>query len=383
VSTLPLAAQNSSSLDAPWPAKEKQAWFTIGPVLRGGMNVKVGGSSYAQTLPGIHAVANPLGDPPGIGTPGLYADRTYDNGYVKKDSSEGGGIEPNTTWNWGYNVSSTADQYDASAGTLSFFKQGVPAYTTTRNSRLAYDDEMLGGGLEMAIGTPLVQNEKWSVNLAFGFQAVWGANAKLRGSTYDEVIRRQDVTDRYNVAGISSTAFANLGHRGAYDGPFDPAATPPYTVIPNLPATRDRQVVDLGWTAQNSVSIDVDMATYQLSLRPSISFAASKKLTLNLIPKLGMHIVDASVDRVETFTQTQGGNTTTLNRWPDSNDKTKVALVAGVSAGADLDLGKGWFTGVFGGYEWVPDETKIHLGPNTVTLDASGWVAGAMLGKQF
>jgi hypothetical protein len=99
VSTLPLAAQNSSSLDAPWPAKEKQAWFTIGPVLRGGMNVKVGGSSYAQTLPGIHAVANPLGDPPGIGTPGLYADRTYDNGYVKKDSSEGGGIEPNTTWN--------------------------------------------------------------------------------------------------------------------------------------------------------------------------------------------------------------------------------------------------------------------------------------------
>lgn len=384
VSTIPLAAQNSPSLEEPWPAVQKQAWFTIGPVLRGGMNVKASGSSYAQTL-GRHAVANPLGDPPGIGTPGAYSDRAYDNGYVGLSPSTGnpGAIDPNSTWNWGYNANSTPGQYDAGAGTLSFSKQGVPGYTPTLNSPFAKDDDMLGGGVEMSIGMPLLQKGRWSVGLAVGFQGIWGANAKLRGSTYAERIDRQYVTDRYNVAGITSPAFTDLNHRGTFDGPFDPAATPPYTIIPNLPAARDRQTVDLGWTAQNYVNLDVDMASYQLSLNPSISFAASKRLSLHVTPKISMNILDVSAKRSETFFQKQGGANTTLNQWNDSAAETKVAFGLGATGGADLDLGKGWSIGAFGGYEWVTEKVNFAVGPNTVSVNPSGWVAGLTVGKNF
>jgi hypothetical protein len=322
-----------------------------------------------------------LGDPLGIGTPGAYADRTYANGYVGLSPSTGNpaAIDPNTTWNWGYN---NASQYDAAAGRLSFFKQGVPGYTPTLNSSLSGDDTMLGKGIELSAGVRLKESGKWSFNLGLGFQGTWGANANLNGSTYAERIGRVDVTDRYDVSGIPAAAFPAAGHHGTYNGPFDPAATPPYTIIPNLPA-RDRQTVDLGWTAQNSVNLDVDMALYEIALNPSISFAATKRLSLCLTPKISLNIMDVSANRSENFYQTQGGVNTTQNQWSDSASKTQVAFGLGATFGANYDLGKGWYTGVFGGYEWVMEKVEIAAGPNQVTVDASGWVAGVTFGKTF
>lgn len=355
-------------------------WVQGGPVIRGGMSVDVKGSSYAQTLD-QHAVANALGDPLGIGTPGAYADRAYDNGYVGRSPSTGNpaAIDPNTTWNWGYN---NASQYDAAGGQLSFSKQGVPGYTSTRNSSLSGDDTMLGAGFELSAGVRLKESGKWSFDLGLGFQGMWGANANLNGSTYAERMNRVDVTDRYNVSGIPAAAFPAAGHHGTYNGPFDPAATPPYTIIPNLPA-RDQQTVDLGWTAQNSVNLDVDMALYQIALNPSIRFAATKRLSLCLTPKISLNIMDVSANRSETFYQTQGGVNTTQNHWSDNASKTQIAFGLGATLGANYDLGKGWFAGVFGGYEWVTEKVDIAVGPNTVSANPSGWVAGAVFGKTF
>jgi len=86
------------------------------------------------------------------------------------------------------------------------------------------------------------------------------------------------------------------------------------------------------------------------------------------------------VERTETF---QFGDGTGRTSWIDTADKLKAAFGLSGVAGADLDLGKGWFTGIFGGYEWVPDKTKINVGPNTVSLDTSGWVVGLQMGKNF
>ena len=64
------------------PAYAVQAadwWFQAGPVYRTGMAVRVSGSSYTQTQ-GLHA-APPV--PPADSE--TYADRTYDDGYVKLD----------------------------------------------------------------------------------------------------------------------------------------------------------------------------------------------------------------------------------------------------------------------------------------------------------
>ena len=114
---LPLAAQGGD------------VWLSAGPVWRGGMDVKFSGSSYAQTL-GLNTDVGV-----GIGAASAYADRTYDDGYVNKDSSLGGGSVPNTTWNWGYN---TPGQYNAAAPqTLTFQKQGIPRIPPSPTGALA------------------------------------------------------------------------------------------------------------------------------------------------------------------------------------------------------------------------------------------------------
>jgi len=51
--------------------------------------------------------------------------------------------------------------------------------------------------------------------------------------------------------------------------------------------------------------------------------------------------------------------------------------------GADIEFQNGMFAGVWGGYEWVSEEVDVQVGPNTVSVDASGYTAGAVIGYRF
>ena len=333
------------------------------------MKVQFSGSTYAQTL-GLNTDTGV-----GIGAANAYANRAYDNGYVGLAPSTGNpsAIDPNTTWNWGYN---NAGQYNAGAGSLSFQKQGVPRYSALADGGSGGKDEMLGTGLQLLLSAPLKQSGKWSVDLVFGFQGIWGAEAK-----YSENAGYFNVTDTYDVSGIPAASFPAAGHHGTYGGPFDPAATPPYTIIPNLPGSRAAVPgAPALATAQSSVAFDVNQSLYQLSVGPQIGLAVSKRLTLNARPTISVNIIDVDVERSETFMFGDGSGAHT---WKDSAGDREVYLGLGITVGANYDLGKGWFTGVFGGYEWVMEKVNISVGPNTVTADASGWTAGFTVGKSF
>src|SRR5258706_14816102 len=65
---------------------DQELWFEIGPGFRGVMKVKVTGSSYVQQL-ARHAASEALSEPASIGTTNDYADRLYQDGYVKLDIS--------------------------------------------------------------------------------------------------------------------------------------------------------------------------------------------------------------------------------------------------------------------------------------------------------
>lgn len=332
-------------------------WYLNGGVVfRGCMDLNITGSSYAETLGAS-----------GIGPLNAYADRTYDDGYVRKDSSQGGGIAPNTTWNWGYD---NPGQHNAGAGTLSFQRNGVPYYSSLTGGGPGGGDNMLGTGLRLQAGLPLKTGTTWSFDFVFGFQGVWGANGKFR-----ENAGLGNVTDTYNVAGIAP--FPGAGHRGAYDGPFSATATPPYTVIPNLPS-RSIAPVSGPSAANGSICFDVDQNLYQLSLGPQLGFKAGSRLQFVASPTMSLNILDVNARRSETFTF--GGAS---QHWFDKSGQREIFLGFGLTGGANLDLGKGWSTGAFGGYEWVLEEVDFKVGPNTVTVDPSGWVAGLQFGKNF
>jgi hypothetical protein len=72
-----------------------------------------------------------------------------------------------------------------------------------------------------------------------------------------------------------------------------------------------------------------------------------------------------------------------VRQWSDHAGDRQVYLGFGLTGGANLDLGKGWFTGVFGGYEWVMENVDLAIGPNRVSVDASGWTAGLAFGRSF
>ena len=109
-------------------------------------------------------------------------------------------------------------------------------------------------------------------------------------------------------------------------------------------------------------------------------YAATSALSLHVTPKLGVGYVDLAAERSELFTDSRAG---LLGSWKDRASEASWHFTAGLTAGADVDFGRGFYGGVFGGYEWAVDEVRFAIGPNHVSLDASGFVAGLMFGKRF
>ncbi len=377
-----LALTNGS---IPLTSTAQDWWIEAGPVFRGGMKVSVEGSSYVQGL-GLHspAATGPLSSPTGIGAPNGYADRVYDNGYVKLDPGTGntdsvGG--PNATWNWGF---ANPAQYNAVAQTLSFQKQGDLGYTTLANGTAEGSDKLLGAGLHLMAGLPLTKSGRWSLDLALGFQGIWGAHSDMETTTYGEDVRQVTVTDIYNVSGIPPAQFPAQGFQGTYLGPFDNPPVIPSPVIPNLPSERLASTSAAFYTAQNRIGFDVDQSLYQFSLGPKIAYEVSQRVKLNVRPSVSLNLINARVNRTETFAQSSaGGGSVVLQGWSNEADEWQALFGLGATAGADVDLGKGFYAGVFGGYEWVAEQAKVSIGPNTVSFDAGGWVGGAVIGKRF
>ena len=360
-------------------------WIEGGPVFRGGMKVSVEGSSYVQGL-GLHspAATGPLSSPTGIGSPNGYADRVYDNGYVKQDLDTGNADRiggPNTTWNWGF---ANPAQYNAGAQTLSFQKQGDLGYSTLSSGSVGANDRLLGAGLQLMAGLTLTKSGRWSVDLALGFQGIWGAHSDMETTTYREDVRQVTVKDVYDVSGIPSAQFPAQGFQGTYQGPFDHPPVLPSPVIPNLPSERLASTSAAFYTAQNRIAFDVDQSLYQFSLGPKVAYEVSQRVKLNIRPSLSVNVINAGVKRTETFVQgSGGGGGMVLRSWFNEQDECQLSFGLGATAGADVDLGKGYYAGVFGGYEWVAEQAKVSIGPNTVNFDAGGWVGGAVIGKRF
>ena len=357
------------------------------------MRFQVSGSSYVQTL-GLHAANGPLAAPPSVGAVDQYADRTYDNGYVKLDA---GTLDPNAvggpgqTWNWAYDQ---ASQLDAKSATLSLAKQGGIGYDSATSTAVNGEGDQRGTGLNLMAGLPLHKSERWTLDLGFGFQGIWGKTAFFGASSYQERTSRVNVTDSYNVAGAVDPTYGFPpprtvpgGYAGTYGGPSDgPSAwLGGYPVIGNLPSGRTSASETLS-TAQNNIHYQFSTDLYEFNLAPRLRYAVARRLSLHLTSTLGLALVGFSAERAESFentTFTASASSTQLNSWSDSRNEWQVRFAGGLTVGADYDLGKGYFLGIFGGYNWVVNPMRFDLGPSSVTMDASGYVTGVVIGHRF
>jgi hypothetical protein len=325
------------------------------------MRLSTSGSSYARINDPLAAGA-PI-PPAGVGQTGVYADRLYDNGYVKMDPGTGNPatLDPNTTWNWGFD---NPAQYDSEAQQLSFQKSfAMP------DSAAAEAKDVLGAGLQALVGARIAEVKDCTIDLCFGFQGIWGAEEDLKYSDYG-LLR-----DRYSTAAIGSS-FPASGFQGTYLGPFDTPPVIPSPVLGNLPGTR---AVDY-----NQVALEVSPSVYQFSFGPKVTFLEDRGVKLHVRPTVSANLIHVEARRSETIPQSAngGGSVSYVTRTDEASD-LKVLVGLGAVGGADIDLGNGFFVGLFGGYEWIPERVELAVGPSTVKADASGWVAGITLGLRF
>ncbi len=280
---------------------------------------------------GMKVKSSGAGNPASVGNPNEYANRTYDDGYVNQDPGTGNPLspDPNTTWFWGYD---NASQYDAGAEALSFHKGGK------------LDEDMSGYGFEIAFGVPVIEmkdEKKFGMDLCMGFQMIF-ADAET-----------QDITDIYDTTGA---AIPGAPHRGTYNGPFD---VPPAsgTLIPNQP------------TGRITTPLKVDTEIYELWMGPQLFYKPCDRISLHLTPKISANYISVDVNRSAGYSEGSEG---------------EFLPGAGLVGGLDVDLTDNLFLRVWGGYEWVSNEVDVRLQPaGTVSVDVSGYTAGASIGIRF
>lgn len=347
-------------------------WWGIGPAFRGDIELSISGSSIVQQN-GLHAARASGGSPSSVGDANSYANRTYDDGFVAVDPgtvASGDGL----TWYWGY---ARAEQYNAAADTLTFSRGGGARVMvdTVKNASLNDDDRIETWGVELTAGGRMGEYGKAVLGWQAGLGLLWNVDSRITGSTYAETISEQQfsVVDVYPLDGVVPPA---APYSGTYDGPGP--------LIPNQPGSRREAVTaSSSWRAENEVRIDLEAVVQQLWVGPRIEAAAGKGVELFCVPFVSLNRLEARYERDEWFYGIRGdGAKTTLASWHNRTTDEQLLLGIGVRAGARVALGERWFLDVAAGVESI-ESAETTLGPNTATLDLSGYSAVAQLGASF
>lgn len=280
---------------------------------------------------------------------------------------------------------------------------------TLRDSAVRLDDDMSGAGIEIAASCTLLARDAFELGLCGGLNAIWGAGSHMEASTYEEQIRvdRIRVDDSFTYTDThtyrDTATFDTTGMTppaAPYSGTYAGGGQGQDPVIPNVPSSYRHDVVGSQrqtassrrtridhtsyWRAVNRIAFDVDAELYDLWVGPKASVMLGKRLALFAIPSLSLNYVQVDVDRLETFTAVYAdGSSQTLQSWRDSEREGAWLAGLGLAMGADVQIAAGWFAGLQGGYDWLLDDVDVTVGPNTVSVDPSGWTLSLRAGRAF
>lgn len=372
-----LATANGQASVQPQQDVYKEAGWRIGlqGIGRGGMKAELGGSSYVQTL-GIHA-ANPYSRGSSSGGGG------YSDGFVDPDSAS---TVDNMTWNWGYD---NANQYDASGKTLTFHRSessdlASQSHSVLKDESANADDSFYGAGVGLTAARDIFRRGAFSVAACGAARGVWNQKASMSASTYKEGVSSSSDSSTKNydyVYDASGVPMPSAPYQGNYDGPGPQIPVSPSSVRSSSGGSGSSVA---SFSAANQIDVDVESSLYSFMLGPELRWNPFTRLSVHLTPGVSINYLDLSADRKEVFTATYAdGSTQTLNSWSDSVNAGRWCLGLECTAGVDVDVYKGWTLGVFGGYDWQTQKAEMDVGPNTVSVDGSGYEFGVNLGKVF
>jgi hypothetical protein len=89
-----------------------------------------------------------------------------------------------------------------------------------------------------------------------------------------------------------------------------------------------------------------------------------------------LNLLDADISRQETFTRENG---TVIQSWSDSKTEQDWLPGAGLQAEVQWTIKGGFYAIAGAGYDWVKP-CDLPIGPDTVTIDLSGYKINAGIG---
>ena len=299
-------------------------WFSIGP--RFGFNNSV----RFKQLGNI-----PSSSAPGPATGGA-TDRTYDDGYVKVDSSGNLGGQ---TWNWGYN-NGTQVQGD----TLNFHSASSAMNAQSEKS----DDPQLG--FELAYGRRLgkvSEHGSWGLMAAFNFTDFSirdGRNISGNGSL---------ITDSYALGGTVPP-----------EPPYSHGATGFGPIIGDSP---NRTVSADAVTITGTRKLEAQL--YGLRLGPYLDLPITRRFSGRLEGGLSLALVDSTFSVNETLSFAGGSVVSRVG------SASKTDVLAGGYIGGDLSYTLTQRTSVFTGaqYQYLGTFSQTVAGEKA-ELDLAGGI---------
>ncbi|HBA83098.1 MAG TPA: hypothetical protein DCZ95_03295 [Verrucomicrobia bacterium] len=414
--------------------------WSIEPRYRVGMSMELSGAGYANDsssaalLPGRNYRSGlswhdaPRPDSGVVRPPAdditQFADRTFDDGYVRicPDTNE----EFPYTWYWGWE---DAGQYDGDAQQLTFTRNSSTSsqgsYADVAEGRevrsrtdvlfdepLSETEHFSALGAELAARYAIYEKGSARLDLALGLAGWWGQKVHFDDSTFAAHVRE----DHYDVHAMRVFEYDYSGSYSetyVYDDPFGvvPVTTPPYSgsyedpgpIINELPTSRDVTQTGLterneetgyvsireyvggrSWDVANAVQVKADVNNAALRVGLAGAYLVKKNLQLFVQPQLSFNYVQASLDRVERLTATSDdGSATTLAEWRDSTDEEKWVVGLGVLGGVNIPLTSRWFVEGSAGYEWMTEKPSFDVGPSTVEMDLSAFEFQAGVGMSL
>lgn len=378
-----------------------ELYIEAGPWYRGDMRIEVQGGSIAADE-GMQA-ASP-GTRGGVASvvPLTAGDngaaqilRTFDNGYVGP-SGWAWAIEEGISQYFGYE---SADQYDSSAGSLSFTRSTSGAdvqrrtITTVSSGPAGWSgsEQVDGVGAQATLGYRVRAEDRYDLSVQGQFGWLGGIDASFR----DQQAWRQDVTwtTRETTASRSQVwryDYDTLGNPVFPSAPYqmtDPAGVGPMigdtptriTGEGEVASQTDRAVGRRTASAFSRVDLDAEMELFSFMLGPRLRWLAADRVALVFQGGLTLNLIDADLRRTERFAWGDGAE---IARWSVREDDQKWRWGGRLSAGAQVDLTDRVYVSALAGYDWV-ESAAFNVGPDRVDADLSGYHVEVAVGFAF
>jgi hypothetical protein len=340
--------------------------ISSGPSIRnvGMLQVNAGYRSTAAMVPSF--VGNDSQTMPPIGEEDAFADRFYDDGFVRRDAAT---AADGTTWFWGYDNASQVqgDQLSYSAtGAQSTRRDSYSRRTFRPLSR----DSLRGFSPHIQVDARSphrVAGFRLGLSAAFDFTQVDQTSSfvGLTGTQFRDDYRI-DYVDRFDLGGVIPPRAPYAGSLGG-PGPVIPNRPASRSVTPVLVSTDTASITN---QVRNSIDIDVFSLTFGPTLQRRwgpLDFSVQAGLILNVYQWQGR--------QTETLSATNSSGTTEVARWAEGDSGTKFRPGLYTQGEVSYDVDEQIAIGL-----WLRVDTarefRAQAGPSIYRIDPTGFSTG-------